>query len=455
MGQFRPTSLKDLPKMFNRDTEEARQRLEDIYTQDEIDGSSMTVNPDIQYRRKRILSRATHTTKRVHIEEFVNACRYLAGQTTRVFPLSTQHQNILSLIRNNREVPEKYQSVVNNNFELIQQVAQLKPKELKAKYTVQSNNIEQSIQEKETQSMTQYSGILDDYKRTKTRKNTTNGMKRFTEWLNSWLDPNVEDKQWNYSYASALNHYAKNGAIRDTLSYPESIRLVLRKPRYLNILNNIKVDFNNRTITIDNDNDALSEELVPLSLRRSKEAQTAFESWLDEIIDYKQVITKQNRNYAMFITTYKNKPTAEYLPNYVVNAFKKPKYATIAKDFYHSKSRLIKDTIEHEDVVKFFHLVANFTDTHLENAYLTEDMIVKSANHQDVSLYEQSYENNKMTIEDSKLHTNNNIKQAVSKPSVSEPVQSKPTEEFKVPDTLTMLIKLAKQAGATEVTIKL
>ena len=147
MKFIKSTTLNDLPKLFKEQNITAVTKPEDFLTEDQIDGSSMTVNPEIKHRRKRIMSQINYKTKRPHIAEFINACKFIAGETTKMFPISTQHLSILSLLRQGKEPPEKYQSVINNNYDTVMLAASFKPKQIKEKYNVQQI-------EKETQTVT-------------------------------------------------------------------------------------------------------------------------------------------------------------------------------------------------------------------------------------------------------------------------------------------------------------
>lgn len=144
-------NLSNLPEHWRKLAQKETEEQKEIPKSNDplVDGSGMTVNPEIKHRRKRIVSQQNYKTKRPHIAEFINACKFLTGETSKIFPLSMQHQNILSLVRNNREIPEHYQSVINHNIELVRKAAQLKPKDIKEKYYEHTV----SIKEKETKQM--------------------------------------------------------------------------------------------------------------------------------------------------------------------------------------------------------------------------------------------------------------------------------------------------------------
>ena len=169
-----------------------------------VDGSGMTINPDIKYRRKRIMSQQNYKTKRPHIAEFINACKFLAGETSKVFPLSMQHQNILSLVRNDKEIPEHYKSVINHNIELVRKAAKLKPKEIKEKYCTIPTK------EKETKQMKR----KVNPKNVRTSEQAGN---KFKEWLlNNLSDVPFEQKQGDMRYSSIVSYYKNhNGEIAD------------------------------------------------------------------------------------------------------------------------------------------------------------------------------------------------------------------------------------------------
>ena len=199
-------NLSNLPehwrKLAQKETEEQKEILKS--NDPLVDGSGMTVNPEIKHRRKRIVSQQNYKTKRPHIAEFINACKFLAGETSKIFPLSMQHQNILSLVRNDKEIPEHYQSVINNNIDLVQKAAKLKPKEIKEKYCIVP------IKEKETEQMQR----KVNPKNVRTSEQAGN---KFKEWLlNNLSNIPFEEKQEDMRYASIVSYYRNhNGEIAD------------------------------------------------------------------------------------------------------------------------------------------------------------------------------------------------------------------------------------------------
>lgn len=190
-------NLSNLPEHWHRLAQKETEKHQEILKSNDplVDGSEMTVNPEIKHRRKRIMSQQNYKTKRPRIAEFINACKFLAGETFKVFPLSTQHQNILSLIRNDKEIPEHYRSVVNHNIELVRKAAQLKPKEIKEKYCIVP------IKEKETEQMQR----KVNPKNVRTSEQAGN---KFKEWLlNNLSDIPFEEKQQDLRYSAIVAYY--------------------------------------------------------------------------------------------------------------------------------------------------------------------------------------------------------------------------------------------------------
>lgn len=198
--------LSNLPKYWYKLAQKETEEQKETFKSNDplVDGSEMTINPEIKHRRKRIVSQQNYKTKRPHIAEFINACKFLAGETSKVFPLSMQHQNILSLVRNDKEIPEHYQSVINNNIDLVQKAAKLKPKEIKEKYCIVP------IKEKETKQMQR----KVNPKNVRTSEQAGN---KFKEWLlNNLSNIPFEEKQEDMRYASIVSYYRNhNGEIAD------------------------------------------------------------------------------------------------------------------------------------------------------------------------------------------------------------------------------------------------
>ena len=197
------TNLKDLPSIWkDRQSITTVTKPEDFLTEDQIDGSSMTINPEIKHRRKRIMSQINYKTKRPHIAEFINACKFIAGETTKMFPISTQHLGILSLLRQGKEPPEKYQSVINNNYDTVMLAASFKPRQIKEKYNVQPI-------EKETQTVTRTPNA-------KNIKTSQEAAAKLEQWLLANMNDEIdfEDKPRDSRYASIVAYYKNhNGKV--------------------------------------------------------------------------------------------------------------------------------------------------------------------------------------------------------------------------------------------------
>lgn len=211
------TNLKDLPSIWkDRQSITTVTKPEDFLTEDQIDGSSMTVNPEIKHRRKRIMSQINYKTKRPHIAEFINACKFIAGETTKMFPISTQHLGILSLLRQGKEPPEKYQSVINNNYDTVMLAASFKPKQIKEKYNIQPI-------EKETQTVTRKTNA-------KNIKTSQEAAAKLEQWLLANINDEIafEDKPRDSRYSSIISYYkSHNGEVPNYM--PKCSKEVLDK----------------------------------------------------------------------------------------------------------------------------------------------------------------------------------------------------------------------------------
>lgn len=254
------SSLPDhLRKLAHQETVEHEELLKS--NDPLVDGSEMTVNPEIKHRRKRIVSQQNYKTKRPHIVEFINACKFLTGETSKAFPLSMQHQNILSLVRNDKEIPEHYQSVINNNIEIVQKAAQLKPKEIKEKYCTIP------IKEKWTKQMQR----KVNSKNVRTSEQAGN---KFKEWLlNNLSDIPFEEKQEDMRYCSIVSYYKNhNGEVPDYM--PKCSKAILDE--HVNELQNY-VTSKNRLKKVHNEKantksveacDATNPNMTPIALSK-------------------------------------------------------------------------------------------------------------------------------------------------------------------------------------------
>lgn len=128
-----------------------------------VDGTKMTINPEIKYRRKRIISEQSYTRKPPKIAEFINACKFIAGESDKPFPLSTQHLNILALVRNGNTLPKNYVSVINNNIDTVIKAASLKPRQIKEMY----NNKFVELKEEKVNDINTFNNRLEDLSKQK------------------------------------------------------------------------------------------------------------------------------------------------------------------------------------------------------------------------------------------------------------------------------------------------
>lgn len=71
--------LKDLLKECN---EQKKTKVEDILTEDEIDGTSMTNNPNEKYRKSRVISPVKKHRRVQDIQGFLNYCKWRIGEIT-------------------------------------------------------------------------------------------------------------------------------------------------------------------------------------------------------------------------------------------------------------------------------------------------------------------------------------------------------------------------------------
>lgn len=197
MSKHNVVRLEDLKRIFIKKQEPIPSCTDPI-----VDGSDLTNNIQVKYRRKRILSSKNYKTKRPHIEEFINACRFVIGETSHALPMSQQHLNILSSVRRGMPVPEKYQSVVSNNWDIVQKAAELKPREIRAKYSVEQN--ETTIKEEQT---------VTRKENPKNIRASKEGAQKFEQWLlNNMSDIPFDEKERHLQYAGIVSYYQSHNS---------------------------------------------------------------------------------------------------------------------------------------------------------------------------------------------------------------------------------------------------
>lgn len=390
-----------------------------------VDGTAFTTNPEIKERRKRIVSEVKHATKRPKIAEFINACKFLTGQTDTIYPLSTQHCGLLSIVRNNGNIPETYKSAINNNLDLVVKAAELKPRQIKEYYSnairakektkVPATSFEERlaslssthnpIAQHNTTVIDISSVRADDsilphrkskqplFNNSKNRRVSEVAGQKFEAWL---LEQFAGSRRPHRLYASYVNSYNHtNGQMSSTT--PVYAKLVLCKYE-----DKIKEYTGHCGLLIQNDIEIqdrtkASAARLEKTAKFTERVQKWLKAHLDLTNDKKEFVYRYFiilRHYLLYGTS--NWPTS-YSTNFI-NVFEqfKDELANVKVDMSNRRLIRIKDNIEEQAMPK-----------------------------QESQTIEQTIE------------------------------QNQNRQSHSIDDTLSLLIALAKKAGATELTIKL
>lgn len=164
--------------------------LVDMRKPEEIDGSSLTINPDEQFTRKRVLTigEDTRWKRRVPIPELLNFCKFKLGLIKTCEKPSALILNTLSKIKKGREdeLSSGFKAALECYGDLIRQAANVDRRKQNGKSKERKYN-------------------------NSSRTNST--VAKFTKWLLINLELRKGDKIPNNRYSSIVSYYVRHDCI--------------------------------------------------------------------------------------------------------------------------------------------------------------------------------------------------------------------------------------------------
>lgn len=139
---MKTVSLKDLPDEFAKLKNESTKNIIKYNSKDAlVDGTSLTTNPVIQHRRKRIISKAGEIGCRTKVKEFISLCKWLSGKIDKPDEKPTKsHMMILSAIRNKKVISKSYECILKDYKNIVETAAKFTESAIMSKwYTLQKS----------------------------------------------------------------------------------------------------------------------------------------------------------------------------------------------------------------------------------------------------------------------------------------------------------------------------
>lgn len=209
--------LEDLAKKFN----EKQTKVEDVLTEDEIDGTSMTNNPNEKYRKSRVISPVKKHRRVQDIQGFLNYCKWRIGEITeKVKPKAIFLSTLTAYKKQDfSNIGIGYQEACKDYEDLVR----------KAAYT--------DLRKKNGENFKNYNEQQKAKKTIKNAKNALahdNAMKQFESWL---------DEIATYKQAISRKHPKYSRFVQTFINVPDAAYLpkyvsdALSKKKYSYIIN--------------------------------------------------------------------------------------------------------------------------------------------------------------------------------------------------------------------------
>lgn len=379
------------------------QELPEVFKSDDpmVNGKSMTTNPDKLYRLDRHISEVAKWQRTAKTRELINYCQFKCGIIPTCEKLSTQVAQILSNYKHGRldKIPKNFQILIECHKDLVDKAVQIDSRTINKR--------------KETNSMT------------KTNKTCSKPsydeetLKRLKVWAgdieNYGISPTLPE-------CSAIKRFQLHGKKDYPKAYSKPLLRVLLKHK--DLVDRLYVDIKTQTITAKTEEQkGLSYEELYRSTRQTQEDYSNFLEYMKYCAglrqDFDKSLVRPSWDSARtLIKEDKLRILSKDIRQIVLDNFEVCKAAAFAD----LRSRKSAPVPEQPKETKDSTVVNNI------NYAIDELNAIKEAQH--------GVESGRMSCEESH-------------------VTPTPAAVATVPDTLSMLIQLAKKAGATEITIKL
>ena len=379
------------------------QELPEVFKSDDpmVNGKSMTTNPDKLYRLDRHISEVAKWQRTAKTRELINYCQFKCGVIPTCEKPSTQVTQILSNYKHGRldKIPKNFQILIECHKDLVDKAVQIDSRTINKR--------------KGTHSMTKT-------KRTYSKPSyDEEQLKRLKVWAgdieNYGITPALPE-------CHAIKHFQLHGKKDYPKAYSKPLLRVLLKHK--DLIDRLYVDIKAQTITAKTEEQkGLSYEELYRSTRQTQEDYSNFLEYMKYCAGLRQdfdksLIRKSWDSARTLIKEDKLHVLSKDIRQIVLDNFEVCKAAAFAD----LRSRKSAPVPEQSKETKDSTVVNNI------NYAIDELNAIKEAQH--------GVESGRTNCEESH-------------------VTPTPAALATVPDTLSMLIQLAKKSGATEITIKL
>lgn len=446
-----------------------------------IDGTNLTTNPDIKYRRKRIVSEVKKYKKKCHSKEFLNYCEFLIDKREECPKLLGIFDKILSSIRNDNYelIPESYINIIETYSSIITKAADLKPRYVKAK--LEEYNKPKLVPIQHTKPFNERLEDIVSYKNkpekpveklTLFKKNLKSNIQirqeKAKEKLELWLRVqlglcDLADGDYKSSaYHNYINLYRANSD---------------KTPKYaIEVFDKYKdkmkdyMPFSGKLVHKDAITDGRSTRGFASNNYKDlqqTEGTEKLEKWLLDLFAKYPEPSEVNTTYALYFRLWKQGSKDKRLAKYAKDLF--DKYKKELEPYKPSKSKFVL-TIRTSSKEEFDAWVYNqIVLKQPVEPNVTYCNYIRGANNGNLGALPKMHRDTYMKYKDSLKQYITSQGVLVSKRSIRDmqedkkvvkqekPKQATHTNPIKytTPDTLSMMIALAKKSGATELIIKL
>lgn len=372
-----------------------------------VNGKSMTTNPDKLYRLDRHISTIAKWQRTAKTRELINYCKWKIGELDICSKPSATVAQILSKYKQGRldDIPENFKVLIQCHKDLVDKAVSIDLRKRKMKgdismaktMTTRKKHVRQSFDKE--------------------------AYRRLRVWAGSNIDGTALPTLLECSAVKYFQLHGKKG-YSNTYSQP-LLRTMLKYPE---LVEKLYVDTKAQTITLKTD-----------------EQKTLSYEELYKTASYKKAIAQQKKNNKYVEQVRKDVEDFKEYCEYRLG--KCSEYTKPIKKYWMSIFTMTKQNKVHLISNTYRAFVSQNKDFVLQAAAVNTKKLNAGL------LYENKVEQNIDTV----INKLKMIKSETGRVSHTESHQTteSPSSSSTVPDTLSMLIQLAKKSGATELVIKL
>lgn len=386
------------------------QELPEVFKSDDplVNGQSMTTNPDKLYRLDRHISEVAKWQRTAKTRELINYCQFRLGLIPSCSKPSAQVVQILSNYKTGHldRIPKNFQILIDCHKELVDKAVQIDARTINKR--------------KETNSMTKTNKT---YSKPSYDEET---LKRLKVWAgdieNYGISPTLSE-------CSAIKRFQLNGKKNYPEAYSKPLLRVMMKHK--DLVDRLYVDVKTQTIIPKTEEQkSLSYKELYRSTRQTQEDYKHFLEYMEYCAGLRQEFDK-----SLIRASWDSARTL----------IKEDKLHVLSKDI----RQIVLDNFE---VCK----AAAFTDLRSRKSTSAPVPEQPKETKDSVVIENINYAIDELNaLKDAKEPVSQHETESGRISSKEAHITPSPASTTTVPDTLSLLIQLAKKAGATEITIKL